>query len=59
MFFPIPIVTLDSFMQLKFSILRLPLPPPLVANSFHNCKKKKKKNLKKKVELPLTLILMD
>ena len=37
MFFPIPIVTLDSFMQLNFSILRLPLP--LVANSFHNCKK--------------------
>lgn len=57
MFFPIPIVTLDSFMQLKFSILRLPLPPPCC--QFFPQLQKKKKKFEKKVELPLTLILMD
>lgn len=48
MFFPIPIVTLDSFMQLNFSILRLPLPPPLLPILSTTAKKKKKKFEKKK-----------
>ena len=52
MFFPIPIVTLDSFMQLNFSILRLPLPPPC-CQFFPQLQKKKKKNLKKKSRTPI------
>ena len=47
MFFPIPIVTLDSFMQLNFSILRLPLPPSPLLPILSTIAKKKKFEKKK------------